>query len=151
MTSEGCFALCELGNLQSNGFGVQCYSSCEDTGMNIDGTYAISCGYYAACIVEGRGSACIEKETVGTGENNIGAWFARAHHAEKGSVFAFEQLRRDLIKLEAPPNLISKIEAAICEEAEHTSMMKDFAIANQGPSWILSSMVSLTQVFERSC
>ena len=132
LTSEGCFALCELGNLQSNGFGIQCYSSCEETGMNTDGTYAISCGYYAACIVEGRGSACIEKETAGTGDNNIGAWFARAHHAEKGSVFAFEQLRRDLIKLEAPSTLIAKIEDAIREEAEHTSMMKDFAIANKG-------------------
>ena len=132
LTSEGCFALCQLGNLQLHNTYAMCYDVCEDGGMNADGTYSISCGYYNNCVIEGRGTECIKKKMTGQGENVIGAWFARANHAEHSSVFAFAQLRRDLIQLQAPKHLLQKIDTAICEEAQHTSMMGDFARANQG-------------------
>ena len=132
LTSTGCFSLCTQANLAVNSYGAECYSSCEDLGINADGTYGLQCGYYNECVVEGRGSACVEKETSAQGSNIIGAWFARAAHAEHASVFAFAQLHRELSNLGASHELLSKIADAIREEASHTKMMKDFAKANKG-------------------
>ncbi|HTU61725.1 MAG TPA: hypothetical protein VMF89_24885 [Polyangiales bacterium] len=59
--------------------------------------------------------------------SDLGAYFARATQLEAASVFAFEQLARDLARLGAPSELIAFARRSAHEEATHTQMMGGLA------------------------
>jgi hypothetical protein len=76
---------------------------------------------------EGRRPAGLASSAPCVARNEVGAHFARAAHFEAASVFAFEQLARDLEQLGAPRELIQLALSSALDEVGHARTMHALA------------------------
>jgi hypothetical protein len=76
---------------------------------------------------EGRRPAGLAASVTCIAQNEVGAHFARAAHFEAASVFAFEQLARDLVQLGAPRELVRLALSAALDEVGHARTMHALA------------------------
>lgn len=75
----------------------------------------------------GRRPAGLSVSAVCATDTELGAHFAEAARLEAASVFAFEQLARDLTRLGAPARLIAFARRSAREEIDHTHAMRALA------------------------
>jgi hypothetical protein len=87
----------------------------------------------------GRRTPCVGRDTVGSHRaapaapaDSVGAYFAALAHDEATAVEAFTRLATELRRAGAPPDLISRAEAAAADERLHTALMRAHALGAGG-------------------
>jgi hypothetical protein len=103
-----------------------CYGS-ESTGTTMVSTAGEAKVLSRTAFCLGRRPAGLSAQAPCAADTELGAHFAQAARLEAASVFAFEQLARDLARLGAPAPLIAFARRSACEEVDHTHAMRALA------------------------
>ncbi|MEO7111220.1 MAG: ferritin-like domain-containing protein [Polyangiaceae bacterium] len=111
--------------------------ACEPDGNVLDltrdsaaGPLIVECG---SCVgIAGRRPGGLDEFVGAHSPNAVGAYFATCAYLEAASVHAFRILRRELVALGAPADLLEAATRAEADEVKHTCMTRKLARAHGG-------------------